>query len=395
MSEKTTSLEDLRKLIDRSRVKCEICGFKNHSIAGHLVEEHGIDAAEYKAKYGKRAKLASKVVAEMLRTLPRSAQRTADVGAFVEEFNFVDVDVASDEFAEQLAAMRKVLPDTSDELADLVPEANEHFVLTAGMVAPTCYALQRDIHVYSEGPTGCGKTDGFLQLFARLGEPVLRVNMHGDVTVKNFLGQMVAENRSTRFQYGFLPRAMRGDGKRGVRLVVDELDYTPPQIGAIMNPVLENGGTLYIPETGETIRALPGFSIVATANTGGRGDRHGHYAGTELLNLAFLNRFGIKVVEDYLGDELERAMLANRFPEAEGKEIAQMVRAANEVRAAFKEGEIGLTLSTRQLIAFFEARRAMDFGTALDVTFLNWTDADDGALVREVLARVGLSVKLD
>lgn len=395
----TLSISEFRQKISDTRVECRECGFKAHSVAGHVIEVHGMEPAAYKEKHGKDAKLASRLVAEMLRTMPREAQRTADLGHFAPEFTFIEIDLEAAESATaDWSKLVEALPKVSKDLKALVPGVDAEFALTADLVKPLVYAMQEEENVYLSGPTGCGKTDGVLQVLGRAAQPVVRVNMNGEVTYRNFIGSKEAEGGDTRFEHGFLPRAMMGDGKRGYPIILDEIDYTPPHIAALLNPVMEvgsSGRTLYIPDTNETIRANPGFYVIATANTGGRGDRHGHFTGTEMLNTAFLDRFPTKLSADYLGPDVEMSMLQRRFPKAKAEEIQAMVQGAAEIRRAFKEGEIGITLSTRKLIDFFKKRRSFTAAEALDVCFLNWTDEDDGQLAREMLQRAGVAVEVN
>ena len=177
--------------------------------------------------------------------------------------------------------------------------------------------------------------------------------MNGDVTASHFVGAMRASpEKGTYYYYGVLPRAM----KYGATLLVDEVDYTPPHIAAVMNSVLEGKRVLYLEETGETIHAAEGFTVIATGNTGGKGDADGMYTGTEVLNTAFLDRFPIKMRMDYMHHEHEEELLTTRFPTEKASDIKKMVRAANEVREAFKQGQISLTFSTRKLLDYFELK---------------------------------------
>ena len=133
--------------------------------------------------------------------------------------------------------------------------------------------------------------------------------------------------------------------------------------------------------------AKDGFILICTANTGGKGDSQGVYTGTEILNTAFLDRFGIKMKLEYLPQEEERRMLASRFPAENAKEIETMVRLATEIRSAFERGILAVTLSTRRLIEYFELKTVLGDGEAMRLCLLNWVDKDDEQLVRDVVSR--------
>jgi MoxR-like ATPase len=48
------------------------------------------------------------------------------------------------------------------------------------------------------------------------------------------------------------------------------------------------------------ITPQPGFNIVATANTKGKGSEDGRFIGTNVMNEAFLERFSITMEHDIL-----------------------------------------------------------------------------------------------
>ena len=72
-------------------------------------------------------------------------------------------------------------------------------------------------------------------------------------------------------------------------------------------------------------------------------------------------------------------------------EIFKLVKVANEVRLAFKNGGLAVTMSTRKLVDFFGLRIALDdVKLALQAVLLNWLTEDDRALVLEICQRVGV-----
>ena len=99
------------------------------------------------------------------------------------------------------------------------------------------------------------------------------------------------------------------------------------------------------------------FRFVATANTNGAGDDTGLYQGTQRQNLAWLDRFTICEV-GYPTADVEKSLLARRFPSLPEALCATMVEYANEIRKLFM-GEastgnltntIEVTFSTRSLL---------------------------------------------
>jgi cobaltochelatase CobS len=265
-------------------------------------------------------------------------------------------------------------------------DLNYHFDTYATKVIRSALSMHENLFVY--GDTGCGKTTHLEQVCAVLNHGIVRVNPHDGITREMFLGGMKLINNETIFVEGALPIAMRN----GYVFLVDEISFLPPNLTAILNPIGEKGGKLYIPETSEWITPQPGFCIFATDNTGGKGDRTGNYTGTEVQNTATLDRFAFCLKMDYLPQDKEEEMLTKRFPNLQDTdEIQKMLTFAREIRSAFSRGELSITLSTRKLIKFFDQRsNNFTIEEALSNTILSWLDEDDETLVKTMIDRLDL-----
>lgn len=134
----------------------------------------------------------------------------------------------------------------------------------------------------------------------------------------------------------------------------------------------------------------PGFQIIGTANTGGKGDTNGNYTGTEILNTAFLDRFPVVIKADYLPEDKEQEMLKNRFPKAKPEQVKKLVKFAGEMRDAFKKGNLSLTLSTRKLIEILRLEQMVGLDRALELALTGWLDEDDTAVVLAMKKRISL-----
>ncbi len=264
-------------------------------------------------------------------------------------------------------------------------DSNYHFDPYATKVIRSALSMQENLYVY--GDTGCGKTTHLEQVCAVMNHGLIRINPHDGITREMFLGSMKLINNETIFVPGALPLAM----KNGYVFLVDEISFLPPNLTAILNPIGEKNGKLYIPETSEWISPAPGFCIFATDNTGGKGDRTGNYTGIEVQNTATLDRFAFCLKMDYLPQEKECEMLLKRFPNQNPQEIANMNNLAKDIRSAFSRGELSITLSTRKLIKFFDQRENnFDIQEALSNTILSWLDEDDENLVKTMIDRLDL-----
>ena len=207
--------------------------------------------------------------------------------------------------------------------------------------------------LYVFGPTGCGKTSCIKQLAARLNYPLFEVTGHGRLEFADLVGHLTVKDGNMTFEYGPLALAMR----HGAILLLNEIDLTSPEIAAGLNSVLD-GSPLCIAENGgEIIPPHPMFRFVATANTNGAGDDTGLYQGAQRQNLAWLDRFIICEV-GYPAADVEKKLLAQRFPSLPETLCATMVDYANEVRKLFMgvastgnlTNTIEVTFSTRSLL---------------------------------------------
>lgn len=392
---------DINQFRDRlasTKVKCELCAYLGHSVIAHLQATHGLSANQYREQFPS-ARLVSHVVSELMRRLGRDSLSTDDLGELIEAFDFDNSNVYAE--LEKIGARFA----TTVEQTAFIGEVDSYFVFDE-QVKLIAYGMRHCKNIFNEGPTGCGKTESFIQAHARAKRPFKQVNMHGDVTAANFIGQLKANpQKGTYYEYGDLPAAMgyplglNGPVQPGYTLIIDELDYTPPQIASVLNPVLSRQRQLHLMDTGETIVAREGFNIMATANTGGKGDLQGNYTGTEVLNTAFLDRFPIKLKADYLGwvdglpahPEVEVGMLKQRFAKVPEADLKAMVKAANEIRVAFKAGNLAVTMSSRKLVDYFRMSIELnDWPLARRATLINWLTDDDRALVDQMLTRCGV-----
>lgn len=237
------------------------------------------------------------------------------------------------------------------------------------------------------GPTGAGKSTLFSTIAACANHPLRRQNLHGDVRAADFIGERtidVVDGASVVvWRDGVLPRAMR----EGAWLLLDEVDAAPAHILFVLQAVLERNGRLLLPGNGgEVVAPHEDFRIFATANTLGRGDEAGLYAGTNVLNEAFLDRFGVVVVVDYPEFDTEVEIVRRAGVPAELAK--RMVHIATEIRAAAKREECFCTFSTRRLVAW--ARKAAITRRPLyaaEIAVLARLPTDDRAFVTGVVKR--------
>lgn len=384
MATNELTIDEFRDSVRKSRVECCICKHSAHSLVAHLREAHKLSPGQYRKQHP-NAQVASPLAQELLRSVTRTT-RSSTVDLRTEQQRFLSVVAgqtgsdALDSFASQLGWFA---PDSA--LKEFIPRTNVNFEFTAN-AAHLAMAFLVGRNVFVSGPPGCGKTEEVQQVMSYLKIPCPRANMNGEVTYGSFVGMMKANSQGTYFQPGLLPRAMLG----GYPLLLDEIDFTPPNIGAVLHPVLEKGRSLYISETGEHIVAKRGFMVFATGNTGGRGDQDGSFAGTEVLNSAFLDRFSVKLKADYLSQASEEALLRRSFPGISAGFCKRTAQFAQEVRAAVRTDSLSVNWSTRKVLDFAEFSLSIGSTAALDLTLYNWLDGEERNLVGALEKRVQL-----
>lgn len=263
----------------------------------------------------------------------------------------------------------------------LIPEGDPTFVWT-DPCKDVAEAIEHDERVFIYGPSGTGKSWLVRQIAALTQRPVRRVSLNGETSVGDFVGHWtVNDKKETVFVKGILPQALQN----GHILQLDEVDAMQPEVGFVLQQVLEPDGHLLLTDTGEAIAPHPDFRLVATANTLGFGSDSGLYAsGTHVLNFSWLDRWEAVVHMDYLPAREEVGLLQSRYPSL-GKDLPKrMVRAAGDLRRAHAEEQLTAALSTRRLLAMCaRLERGNDFQRALTVCVLNKVPPEDVKVFRE------------
>jgi MoxR-like ATPase len=189
-----------------------------------------------------------------------------------------------------------------------------------------------------------------------VGREFIQVDITTETDEDDLIGGFRLRNGSTYFELGPVVIAMI----RGAVLLVNELDLASPKIMCLQSII--DGKPLTIKKLGLTIKAAPGFTVFATANTKGRGDQSGKYIGTGLLNEAFLERFPIWVEQDYPDTAIETKILQKTF-EQEGGQMTPSTREffktlakwSATIREAAKKDASEDVISTRRLCHIVKA----------------------------------------
>ncbi|MBN1341637.1 MAG: AAA family ATPase [Phycisphaerae bacterium] len=230
--------------------------------------------------------------------------------------------------------------------------------------------------------SGTGKSSLVRQIAAIVRRPVRRGSLNGETSVADFVGhRTVNESRQTVFIKGILPQAM----EHGHILQFDECDAMQPEVGFILQQVLEPTGHLLLTDTGGDIAPDADFRLVATANTLGFGCDSGLYAsGTNVLNFSWIDRWDVVVHLGYLPERQEVELHHTRHPSLKKDLLKRVVKAAADLRQAHAEEQLTTVVTTWRLLALCaRLERGNAFDRALTVCVLNKAPQEDAKVLKE------------
>lgn len=195
--------------------------------------------------------------------------------------------------------------------------------------------------VFITGLSGNGKTLMVEQVCANLNRECIRVNISIETDESDLLGGPTLVNGNVVNRDGPVLVAM----KKGAVLLIDEVDRGSNKLMCLQG-ILE-GKPYYNKKSGEVVYPSDGFTVIATANTKGRGSEEGRYL-SQILDDAFLERFPITVEQEYPDAKTERKILTPLIPDKDFVEC--LVKWADIVRQSFDQGATDEIISTRRLV---------------------------------------------
>jgi hypothetical protein len=243
-----------------------------------------------------------------------------------------------------------ILPDHQQ---DLIPDKDDTFVKFGNFNDIKKIIQSRIFYpVFITGLSGNGKTLSVEQACSQLKRELIRVNVTVETDEDDLIGGFRLVNGETAWHNGPVIEAL----ERGAILLLDEIDLASNKILCLQS-VLEGKG-VFLKKIGRFVKPAPGFNVVATANTKGKGSEDGRFIGTNVLNEAFLERFPVTFEQSYPAPSVEQRILEGIALDlgVEDREFCKrLVDWGDVIRKTFYDGGIEEIISTRRLVHIVRA----------------------------------------
>jgi MoxR-like ATPase len=277
---------------------------------------------------------------------------------------------------------------------NLVPEKDPLFV-PFGNFANLKKILQTRMFypTFITGMSGNGKTFSVEQACAQLKREVIRTNFTIETDEDDLIGGFRLVEGETRFFKGPVIKAM----EMGAVLLLDEIDLGNPAKIMCLQSILEGKG-YFIKKTGEYIKPAAGFTVIATANTKGKGSDDGRFIGTNVLNEAFLERFPVTCEQEYPTAAVEKRILNAVFEDlgiSDADFSEKLVDWADIIRKTFYDGGIDEVISTRRLVHIAKAYKIFDDRMRAIDMCINRFDEDTKLSFRDLYTKLDENVEVE
>ncbi len=290
------------------------------------------------------------------------------------------------EILEKAIAGPTVLPSVEK---DLVPAKDETFV-KFGNFNDVKKIIQSKIFypAFITGLSGNGKTFSVEQACAQAGRELIRVNISIETDEDDLIGGFRLVDGNTVWHNGPVVEAL----ERGAVLLLDEIDLASNKILCLQS-ILEGKG-VFLKKIGKYIQPSNGFTVVATANTKGKGSEDGRFVGTNVLNEAFLERFPVTFEQQYPTPSNEQKILDLVNPE-EKDFNKRLVDWADIIRKTFFDGGIDEIISTRRLVHIVRAYQIFGTRAKAITTCISRFDEETKQAFQELYDKVDADVDFE
>jgi len=279
------------------------------------------------------------------------------------------------------------------EVDDLIPGKDATFV-PFGFYKDLKTVLSTSMFypIFISGLSGNGKTTMVEQVCANLKREAIRVNISIETDEDDLIGGNTLVDGNVVYREGPVLTAM----KRGAVLILDEVDRGSNKL-MCLQAILE-GKPYFNKKTGETVTPAPGFNLVATANTKGRGSDDGKFISANILDEAFLERFAITVEQEYPTMATEKKIIVKKMEKVNNVDqdfATHLVTWSDVIRKTYYEGAIDELISTRRLEHIVNAFAVFGDKQKAVQLCVNRFDEDTKEAFIDLYAKVDPTVELE
>jgi MoxR-like ATPase len=247
------------------------------------------------------------------------------------------------------AAQNRIASVSTDlETENLIPQVYKNYVPFGNYEDLLAIVNSKQFFpIFITGQSGNGKTMSVEQACAKAKRKFVCISMTPETDEGDLLGNFVLINGQMEWRDGPVTTAAR----QGAVLCIDEIDYGAQNLSCLQR-VLE-GKPFMLKKKGEIVYPSEGFTIVATANTKGKGSEDGRYMFTNVLNEAFLERFLNTYEQEFPPVAVEKKIIKKELTTAgrtDDEFAEKLVTWADVIRKTFLEGGVDEIISTRRLV---------------------------------------------
>ena len=275
------------------------------------------------------------------------------------------------------AVQQNLIPDKDPNFVPFGNFSDVKKIISSKMFYPT----------FITGLSGNGKTVSVEQACAQLNRELIRVNITIETDEDDLIGGFRLVNGQTAWHNGPVVEAL----ERGAVLLLDEVDLASNKILCLQS-ILEGNG-VFLKKIGRQVYPAAGFTVIATANTKGKGSDDGRFIGTNVLNEAFLERFPVTFEQEYPTPASEIKILQALCDDQDF--CKRLVDWADIIRKTFFDGGVDEVISTRRLVHIVRAFSIFGNRAKAITTCISRFDEETKQAFQELYDKVDANVNFE
>lgn len=197
-------------------------------------------------------------------------------------------------------------------------------------------AYENKLPLMLKGPTGCGKTRFLSYMAYKIGQPLITIACHEDLTASDLVGRYLLDGGTTRWQDGPLALAVRHGGI----CYLDEIVEARKDTTVVIHPLTDDRRVLPLEKRGQILEAPDTFMLALSYNPG-------YQTVLKDLKQSTKQRF-ITLDFDYPSAGLEEEIVVHESG-VDRKSAADLRKVAEKIRG-LKDRGLDEGVSTRLLI---------------------------------------------